>query len=144
MSNSIFRDDVEEDHDDEDHDSDQEQLESRKDEEEFVDQGDKKEEEEVVNVDVTGGDEFLEKKQQQQSGDGVSSTEDDENDGFRTPTSLEHRIPVPTQCPPAPKKSCKRKFDGSSITDIIRSAAKVIHDQFMVFKKAREDEDALS
>lgn len=28
----------------------------------------------------------------------------DDNDGFRTPTSLEHKIPVVTQCPPAPKK----------------------------------------
>ncbi|KAF6171907.1 hypothetical protein GIB67_011804 [Kingdonia uniflora] len=29
---------------------------------------------------------------------------DDGNDGFRTPTSLDKRIPVKLQCPPAPKK----------------------------------------
>ncbi|KAI4331714.1 hypothetical protein MLD38_029870 [Melastoma candidum] len=27
---------------------------------------------------------------------------DDEDDGFRTPTSSEHKIPVLTECPPAP------------------------------------------
>lgn len=32
--------------------------------------------------------------------------DDDENDdGFKTPTSLDHKIPVKAQCPPAPKKS---------------------------------------
>lgn len=142
MSNSIFRDDVKEDHvneDDCDHNSDQEQVELRKDDEKFVD----KKDEEFVTV-AGDEDDFLEKKEQQ-LGDGVSSTEDDENDGFRTPTSLEHRIPVPTQCPPAPKKSCKRKFEGSSsITEIIRSATKAIHERFMVFKKPRQDDDALS
>lgn len=36
----------------------------------------------------------------------------DEDDGFRTPTSLDHRIPEAKQCPPAPRKpkpSLKRK-----------------------------------
>lgn len=38
----------------------------------------------------------------------------EEDEGFRTPTSLDHRIPDITQCPPAPKKirpspSTKRK-----------------------------------
>ncbi|PIN03319.1 hypothetical protein CDL12_24159 [Handroanthus impetiginosus] len=28
----------------------------------------------------------------------------EDDDGFRTPTSFEHRIPAITQCPPAPKK----------------------------------------
>lgn len=30
--------------------------------------------------------------------------EEEEDDGFRTPTSLEHKIPVVKECPPAPKK----------------------------------------
>ncbi|KAJ1409613.1 hypothetical protein SESBI_22670 [Sesbania bispinosa] len=43
-----------------------------------------------------------------------SRVEDEENDdGFRTPTSMDHRIPVVKQCPPAPTKlpkpSLKRK-----------------------------------
>ncbi|KAF5751464.1 hypothetical protein HS088_TW02G00478 [Tripterygium wilfordii] len=29
---------------------------------------------------------------------------DDQNDGFRTPTSSDHKIPVVLQCPPAPRK----------------------------------------
>nr|DAD25849.1 TPA_asm: hypothetical protein HUJ06_027317 [Nelumbo nucifera] len=31
-------------------------------------------------------------------------TGDDDDDGFRTPTSLDHKIPVILQCPPAPRK----------------------------------------
>ncbi|KAL2336658.1 hypothetical protein Fmac_011104 [Flemingia macrophylla] len=50
-------------------------------------------------------------------GDSESSTskvlkEEDEEDGFKTPTSLDHKISVPSQCPPAPRKtkpSLKRK-----------------------------------
>lgn len=39
---------------------------------------------------------------------------DDDDDGFRTPTSLDHKIPVIQKCPPAPRKpkslpSTKRK-----------------------------------
>ncbi|XP_031252606.1 uncharacterized protein LOC116110540 [Pistacia vera] len=30
---------------------------------------------------------------------------DENDDGFKTPTSLDHKIPVKAQCPPAPKKS---------------------------------------
>ncbi|KAG6631491.1 cyclin-dependent protein kinase inhibitor SMR12-like [Carya illinoinensis] len=29
---------------------------------------------------------------------------EEEDDGFKTPTSLDHKIPVVLQCPPAPKK----------------------------------------
>lgn len=29
---------------------------------------------------------------------------DDDDEGFKTPTSLESKIPVPTECPPAPKR----------------------------------------
>ncbi|KAK9290094.1 hypothetical protein L1049_008258 [Liquidambar formosana] len=48
----------------------------------------------------------------------VVDEEDDGNDGFRTPTSLENKIPVIKQCPPAPRKpkpipSTKRKVPSS-------------------------------
>ncbi|XP_014492051.1 cyclin-dependent protein kinase inhibitor SMR3 [Vigna radiata var. radiata] len=42
----------------------------------------------------------------------LKEEEDEENDGFKTPTSLDHKILVPSQCPPAPRKtkpSLKRK-----------------------------------
>lgn len=40
---------------------------------------------------------------------------DDEEEGYRTPTSKEHKIPVLVSCPPAPRKPrrvapCKRKL----------------------------------
>ncbi|XP_055807245.1 uncharacterized protein LOC129875994 [Solanum dulcamara] len=38
---------------------------------------------------------------------------DDDDDGFITPTSSDHKIPVMTKCPPAPKKTVKRKFSDS-------------------------------
>lgn len=47
----------------------------------------------------------------------VVEDELEEEDGFRTPTSLDHRIPVATECPPAPRKtkpSLKRKAPPSS------------------------------
>ncbi|KAG5017945.1 hypothetical protein JHK85_024081 [Glycine max] len=67
--------------------------------------------------------EIIEECQQQicritKAHDSESSTsklkeEDEEEDGFKTPTSLDHKIPlVPSQCPPAPRKtkpSLKRK-----------------------------------
>ncbi|KAI8015138.1 Cyclin-dependent protein kinase inhibitor SMR3 [Camellia lanceoleosa] len=37
---------------------------------------------------------------------------DDDDDGFKTPTSLDHKIPVNTECPPAPKR--RRKSQSSS------------------------------
>ncbi|XP_007027037.2 PREDICTED: uncharacterized protein LOC18597768 [Theobroma cacao] len=47
----------------------------------------------------------------------------DDDDGFKTPTSLDHKIPVIKQCPPAPRKpqpaplpSNKRKASSSPIT----------------------------
>lgn len=128
-------------------------VELSKDDEEFVDEGDKKDEELAhinngfVELSKDDDEEFVnggDKKDEELVNISVKETEDEENDGFRTPTSIEHRIPVPTECPPAPKKSCKRKFEGSSIAEIIRSATKAIHDQFMVFKKPRQDDDALS
>ena len=43
--------------------------------------------------------------------------EDDDNDGFKTPTSVDHKIPLILPCPPAPKKpkslpSTKRRAAG--------------------------------
>ena len=35
---------------------------------------------------------------------GELSAVDEENEGFRTPTSMEHKIPAITECPPAPRK----------------------------------------
>nr|GMD46560.1 cyclin-dependent protein kinase inhibitor SMR3-like [Ipomoea batatas] len=46
-------------------------------------------------------------KEQRQLGKSEVAEDDD---GFRTPESLEHRIPVITACPPAPKKSCRPKI----------------------------------
>ncbi|KAL7248327.1 hypothetical protein ACSBR2_003110 [Camellia fascicularis] len=37
---------------------------------------------------------------------------DDDDDGFKTPTSLDHKIPVNTECPPAPKR--RRQSQSSS------------------------------
>ncbi|KAH6802560.1 hypothetical protein C2S51_034006 [Perilla frutescens var. frutescens] len=34
----------------------------------------------------------------------ASHRESEDDDGFKTPTSSDHRIPAITQCPPAPKK----------------------------------------
>ncbi|WOH01096.1 hypothetical protein DCAR_0520475 [Daucus carota subsp. sativus] len=143
MSDSNFSADVKEDHDNKDHgdqDSDQQPLDLRKENGEFVDD---KKDEGSANTTLTA-EEDLEKKPRQSGEEGRDSTEEDENDGFRTPTSIEHRIPVPTHCPPAPRKSLKRKFEDSSITEILRSARKVIQDHIMVFRKAREDDEALS
>ncbi|KAM1271656.1 hypothetical protein ACFX2I_032554 [Malus domestica] len=42
---------------------------------------------------------------------------DDDDDGFKTPTSLEHKIPPMTECPPAPgkpKRFLKRKVSSRS------------------------------
>ncbi|GAV69467.1 hypothetical protein CFOL_v3_12968 [Cephalotus follicularis] len=41
---------------------------------------------------------------------------EEENDGFKTPTSLEHKMPVIKQCPPAPRKPkpTKRKISSTA------------------------------
>ncbi|OVA06258.1 hypothetical protein BVC80_8869g27 [Macleaya cordata] len=66
--------------------------------------------------------------------------EEDDEDGFRTPTSLDHKIKVNyQQCPPAPKKpkskslpaSCRSKRKASS--RIIRiDLSKELHDLLQV------------
>ncbi|XP_060174499.1 uncharacterized protein LOC132605332 [Lycium barbarum] len=42
-----------------------------------------------------------------------TNNDGDNNDGFTTPTSSDHKIPLMTTCPPAPKKSTKRKLSAS-------------------------------
>ncbi|KAK4419080.1 hypothetical protein Salat_2320800 [Sesamum alatum] len=90
----------------------------------------------------------------------------EDDDGFKTPTSSDHRIPASTQCPPAPKKprpqtsKLKRKaspppgarrshqFDASSTE--VESIFRPIPDQDNIeeqkIKKARreDDEESLS
>ncbi|CAA3024402.1 Hypothetical predicted protein [Olea europaea subsp. europaea] len=78
------------------------------------------------------------------------------DDGFKTPTSLDHKIPVIEQCPPAPKKirpqpstSTKRKasprtlqFDISTEVESMFTASS--HDDDDVdqkMKKTRQDEE---
>ncbi|KAG8647624.1 cyclin-dependent protein kinase inhibitor SMR14 [Manihot esculenta] len=34
----------------------------------------------------------------------LKATDDDDNDGFKTPTTMDHKIPVIKQCPAAPRK----------------------------------------
>ncbi|XP_057971414.1 cyclin-dependent protein kinase inhibitor SMR3-like [Malania oleifera] len=45
----------------------------------------------------------------------------DDEDGFRTPTSLEHRIPEPKQCPPAPRRSpCRLRLSPRKVSSATR------------------------
>ena len=80
---------------------------------------------------------------------------DENDDGFRTPTSSDHKIPAMRQCPPAPRKpkpSAKRKLERSAarrslIFDFSESefesafpSARGSNDQFVLkFKKPRRD-----
>ncbi|KAM3287828.1 hypothetical protein P3S67_021258 [Capsicum chacoense] len=45
--------------------------------------------------------------------DTQKSRNNSSDDGFTTPTSSDHKIPVMTTCPPAPKKGIKRRFSVS-------------------------------
>ena len=52
-----------------------------------------------------------------QLGEVVKVVEEDD-DGFKTPTSLDHKLPVIKQCPPAPKKPkppLKRRFPANKV-----------------------------
>ncbi|GER28607.1 cyclin-dependent protein kinase inhibitor SMR3 [Striga asiatica] len=58
---------------------------------------------------TTGDGDGEERKEAEgKTGKEIISVEDEE-DGFRTPTSSEHRIPAPTVCPPAPRKPCPKR-----------------------------------
>ncbi|OMO66261.1 hypothetical protein CCACVL1_21238 [Corchorus capsularis] len=41
------------------------------------------------------------------------NNDQEEEDGFKTPTSFEHKIPVTKQCPPAPRKPKPRNFSSN-------------------------------
>ncbi|KZV51794.1 hypothetical protein F511_11482 [Dorcoceras hygrometricum] len=47
----------------------------------------------------------VEVKEDDEAAKNVSENVDEGDDGFRTPTSADHKIPVATQCPPAPRKT---------------------------------------
>ncbi|XP_058100119.1 uncharacterized protein LOC131244634 [Magnolia sinica] len=76
--------------------------------------------------------------------------EDEENDGYQTPTSSEHKIPAIRRCPPAPRKPRsmplkKRKADFDSchiridISEDIESFFRpIIVDSGLKIKKARK------
>ncbi|XWS67058.1 hypothetical protein CRYUN_Cryun05aG0254000 [Craigia yunnanensis] len=81
------------------------------------DHGEKKGEE----SNVTAASKESEKKKNKKTSLGEFKAKDDDDDGFKTPTSLDHKIPVIKQCPPAPRKpkplpSNKRKASPSSST----------------------------
>ncbi|KAI5682353.1 hypothetical protein M9H77_03581 [Catharanthus roseus] len=79
----------------------------------------------------------------------------DDDDGFATPTNSDHKIPVITQCPPAPKKirpSAKRKASSPDRIrrnlqiDLSREVESMFHptvqdDLGRKIKKARREEE---
>ncbi|KAG4152421.1 hypothetical protein ERO13_D04G121000v2 [Gossypium hirsutum] len=74
---------------------------------------------------------------------------DDDDDGFKTPTSMDHKIPEKKQCPPAPRKpkANKRKASPSasicSVSEEVESwfAASLVDDLHRKMKKARTQEN---
>ncbi|KAH6798434.1 hypothetical protein C2S51_034918 [Perilla frutescens var. frutescens] len=71
---------------------------------------DRGDEEGEGNDKFKGGEEKSEAKISTTESEKAVPEEDD--DGFKTPTSIEHRIPVITECPPAPSR--KRPADSDS------------------------------
>ena len=75
---------------------------------------------------------------------------DDDDDGFRTPTSLAHKLPKITQCPPAPRKirlhpSRKRKISESLEIELSREVdsmfpIRVQEDLGRKIKRARRED----
>lgn len=58
-----------------------------------------------------------------------NKVEDEEDEGFRTPTSLDHRIPVTKQCPHAPRKpkpSLKRKPPCNPVLDLSKEVVELL------------------
>ncbi|KAG6430436.1 hypothetical protein SASPL_108503 [Salvia splendens] len=86
-------------------------------------------------------------KKEDESGEAAATVSHDE-DGFKTPTSSDHRIPPITECPPAPTKPrppplrLKRKSpQPAEIESIFRSIATDQDDtQRHKIKKARTDD----
>lgn len=85
----------------------------------------------------------------------VEDDNEDDNDGFKTPTSLDHKIPVITQCPLAPRKppnplsSTKRKASPQNVRRRLQLdlsldveslfPAPIRSDLYKKIKKARRD-----
>ncbi|XVF55291.1 hypothetical protein PTKIN_Ptkin06aG0025100 [Pterospermum kingtungense] len=76
---------------------------------------------------------------------------DDDDDGFKTPTSLDQKIPVMKQCPPAPRKpkptpSNKRKASINLVLDLSQEVESLfpralLDDLHRKVKKARTQEN---
>ncbi|XP_039047625.1 cyclin-dependent protein kinase inhibitor SMR10-like isoform X2 [Hibiscus syriacus] len=68
----------------------------------------------------------------------------DDDDGFKTPTSLDHRIPEMKQCPPAPRKPKANKrnlqLDLSQVVDSWFPSS-LVDDLHRKVKKARTQEN---
>ncbi|XP_047957379.1 cyclin-dependent protein kinase inhibitor SMR3-like [Salvia hispanica] len=90
----------------------------------------------------------IEKKEDESGEAAATVSHDDDEDGFKTPTSSDHRIPPITECPPAPTKPrppplrLKRKSSQpAEIESIFRSIATDQDDtQHRKIKKARTDD----
>ncbi|MBA0551497.1 hypothetical protein Golob_022379 [Gossypium lobatum] len=67
------------------------------------DDGDGDDEDEDEDEDERNSLEFQDKKKIISLGE-LRANDDGDDDGFKTPTSLDHKIPVMKQCPPAPRK----------------------------------------
>lgn len=105
--------------DEQDSDDDDQQETMNKDEAKI-----KKEEKEEVLVLITDHDEESTRKTASSSLRELDVKVEDDDDGFKTPTSLDHKIPVIQQCPSAPRKpkvSSKRKAAPPSSRTACRS-----------------------
>ncbi|KAL4298209.1 hypothetical protein GQ457_12G009670 [Hibiscus cannabinus] len=66
--------------------------------------------------------------------------EPDDEDGFKTPTSLEHKIPEPRQCPPAPTRPRPLKRKASPAHSSNAAVVQPQLDFSKLLKKARTKE----
>ncbi|URE45987.1 60S ribosomal protein L36 [Musa troglodytarum] len=57
-----------------------------------------------AEVKLTGKLDQEEEVNQSKGDDGAAAAANDDDEGYHTPTSPRHRIPVPLECPPAPRK----------------------------------------
>ncbi|KAK8685408.1 hypothetical protein V6N13_041410 [Hibiscus sabdariffa] len=70
----------------------------------------------------------------------VKKKEPDDEDGFKTPTSLEHKIPEPRQCPPAPRRPRPLKRKASPAHSSNAAVVQPLLDFSKLIKKARTKE----
>ncbi|KAK8485308.1 hypothetical protein V6N13_024300 [Hibiscus sabdariffa] len=105
-------------------------------------------EEEEVDVVKRAALELQENKNSKMISLGEMKVSHDDDDGFKTPTSLDHKIPVMNQCPPSPRKrkpppSNKRKPSPSSSTcrNLQLDFSKEVDSLFPSDKKARKQDD---